>query len=137
MNMVLHDVLGKLAYIYIDDIIIYSKTADEHVHAIQQVLRRLEQNGLCVKFSKCQLCRSEIEYLGFIVGRNGLKVNPLKTKAIQDFPTPKDIKGVQAFLGVVGYFRYFIPDFALKAKPLYALLKKDVPFLWGKNRKKL
>jgi hypothetical protein len=100
-------------------------------------LEKLSANGLRVKFSKCQLFRSEIDYLGFLVGRDGLKVNPVKTKAIQDFPTPKDVKGVQAFLGVVGYFRVFIPDFATKAKPLYALLKKALLFHGGRSRKKL
>jgi hypothetical protein len=136
MNMVLQDVLGKFAYIYIDDIIIYSKTAEAHLNDISQILERLHTHGLRIKFSKVQLFKAEIEYLGFLVGRDGLKVNPAKTKAIQDFPDPTDVKGVQAFLGVVGYFRLFIPQFATKAKPLYALLKKDVPFSWGEDQRR-
>jgi hypothetical protein len=134
MNMVLQEVLGKFAYIYIDDIIVYSKTAEQHVLDISRVLERLNEHGLRIKFSKVQLFKAEIEYLGFLVGRDGLKVNPLKTKAIQDFPNPTDVKGVQAFLGVVGYFRVFIPDFATKARPLYALLKKGISFSWGEEQ---
>jgi hypothetical protein len=134
MNVVLQEVLGKFAYIYIDDIIVYSHTAEKHLQDIARVLELLFEHGLRIKFSKVQLFKAEIEYLGFLVGRDGLKVNPLKTKAIQDFPTPTDVKGVQAFLGVVGYFRVFIPDFATKARPLYALLKKGISFFWGEDQ---
>jgi hypothetical protein len=134
MNMVLQELLGDYAFIYIDDIVIYSKKADDHLQHIANILERLEKHGLRVKFSKCQLFKHEIEYLGYLVGKNGMKVNPKKIKAIQDFPTPKDIKGIQAFLGVVGYFRQFIPDYATMARPLYKLLKKEVPFKWGEEQ---
>jgi hypothetical protein len=134
MNMVLQELLGEYAFIYIDDIVIYSKTAEDHLQHIAKILQRLQKHGLRVKFSKCQLFKSEIEYLGYLVGKDGLKVNPAKIKAINEFPTPKDVKGIQAFLGVVGYFRQFIPDYATIARPLYLLLKKEVKFSWGEEQ---
>ncbi len=133
MNTVLQELMGDYAFIYIDDIVIYSKTADKHVRHIENVLDRLRKHGLRVKFSKCQLIQHKMEYLGFLVGKDGLKVNSKKVQAINDFPTPKDVKGIQAFLRVVGYFRQFIPDNATTARPLYKLLKKEASFCWGEE----
>ena len=117
-----------------DDIVIYSKSAESHLKHLDIVLDKLSQNGLRVKFSKCQLFRTQIHYLGFIVSRDGLRVNPEKVRAASAFPQPVNIKGIQAFLGLVGYFRHFIENFAIKAQPLYNLLKNDVPFVWTENQ---
>lgn len=136
MNVVLSGTLGKYAYIYIDDIIVYSKSADEHLNHLGTILDRVARAGLKIKLSKSQIFRTAIDYLGFIVSREGLKVNPAKVRAIQEFPTPKDVKGVQAFLGVVGYFRTFVKNFAEKARPLYQLLKQDVDFVWNAETQK-
>ncbi len=136
MNMVLQEMLGDYAFIYVDDIVIYSKSAKEHVRHIENIFQRLNKHGLKVKFSKCQMFKTEIEYLGFLVGKDGMKVNPKKVEAIAKFPTPRDIKGIQGFLGVVGYFRQFIAEYATMARPLYALLKKDVKFSWGEEQER-
>ncbi len=136
MNLVLSGCLGKYSFIYIDDIVIYSQTAEDHLKHIGIILERLRQNGLRVKFSKCQLFRTEIDYLGFIVGNGGIRVNPKKVQAAINFPTPADVKGVQAFLGLVGYFRVFIYNFAEKAQGLYELLKKETKFHWGPEQEK-
>jgi hypothetical protein len=132
MNMVLQETLGKFAFIYVDDIVIYSKTAEDHLQHIDAILSKLDKHGLRVKFSKCQLFRHQIQYLGFLVSGSGLEVNPEKVRAVTDFPRPADVKGIQAFLGLVGYFRTFVTDFATKARPMYHLLKKDVDFKWTK-----
>ena len=71
-----------------------------------------------------------MEYLGFLAGKDGLKVNPPKLKSIMDFPVPTKVRDVQAFLGLVGYFRIFVKKFAEKAKPLYKLLKQAIPWKW-------
>jgi hypothetical protein len=131
MNLVLTNILGKYAFIYIDDIVIYSKTAEDHLQHLEMIFERLQRHGLKVKFSKCQLMQTQIEYLGFLVGKDGLHVNPKKVTAVRNFPTPTDVKAVQAFLGVVGYFRTFIFNFASKARGLYVLLRKEAPFTWG------
>ena len=104
MNMVLQEVLGKFCFIYVDDIVIYSKSAESHLKHLDIVLDKLSQNGLRVKFSKCQLFRTQIHYLGFIVSRDGLRVNPEKVCSASAFPRPVKVKGIQAFLGLVGYF---------------------------------
>ena len=134
MNLVLTDVLGRYAFIYIDDIVIYSKSAEEHLQHLEIIFSRLQKYGLKIKFSKCQLMQTQIEYLGFLVGKDGLHVNPKKVEAIQKFPRPTDVRGIQAFLGVVGYFRTFVLNFAAKARGLYMLLRKETPFLWGKEQ---
>jgi len=130
MNAVLQGSLGKYAYIYIDDVVVYSKTAKEHLVHMEQVLRQLREANLRIKFSKCQFFQSHVEYLGYIIGRDGMRVNPKKLKAISHYPIPKDVKGVQAFLGLIGYFRLFVKGFASKARPLYDLLKKGIDFKW-------
>lgn len=131
MNLVLAGCLGKYAFIYIDDVVIYSKTAEEHIKHVEDVLQRLREAGLRIKFSKSQLFRTSIDYLGYVVSKSGIQVNPVKVEAIKHFPTPYNVKGIQAFLGMVGYFRHFIVDFATIARPLYHLLRKDVKFEWS------
>ena len=130
MNAVLQGSLGKYAYIYIDDIVIYSKTAKDHLKHIEKILLQLREANLRIKFSKCQFFQTSVEYLGYIIGRDGMRVNPKKLKSISHFPIPKDVKGVQAFLGLVGYFRLFVENFASIARPLYDLLKKSTEFKW-------
>ena len=134
MNMVLQDVLGRFCFIYLDDLVIYSKTAEDHIKHLDAVLEKLHQHGLRIKFTKSQLFRTQIHYLGFIVSRDGLRVNPEKVRAATEFPRPKNVKGIQAFLGLVGYFRTFIENFAGIARPLYNLLKQDVSFSWGEEQ---
>jgi transposase InsO family protein len=133
MQIVLSGCLGQYAFIYIDDIILFSQDAKQHLKHLELIFRRLQQAGLKVKASKCQLFLTEIEYLGYLVGRDGLKVNPKKVKAISEFPVPKKVKDVQAFLGVVGYFRTFIDHFAERARPLYKLLKNETVWKWDKE----
>ena len=130
MNLLLQGALGQYAYIYMDDIIIYSRDADSHLKHIETILEKLQTNGLKVKFSKCQLFREEIAYIGFLVSLNGMKVNPEKLNAVTHFPQPENVPGIQAFLGLVGYFHHFITNFADKAKALYRLLKKEMKFSW-------
>jgi hypothetical protein len=134
MNLVLAGTLGKYAFIYVDDIVIYSKNAEDHLKHLDIILSRLQETGFKVKFSKCQMFLSQIEYLGYLISRDGLRVNPNKVAAATNFPTPKDVKGVQGFLGLVGYFRWFIYNYAEKAKGLYDLLKSTTDFVWGEKQ---
>ncbi len=133
MTIVLSGCLGRYAFIYLDDLLVFSSTAKEHVKHLEDVFARLSQANLKVKFSKTQLFRTEIEYLGFLVGRDGVKVNPRKVAAIANFPTPENVKGVQSFLGLVNYFRVFVVKFSERARPLYELLKADNPWQWTKK----
>jgi transposase InsO family protein len=136
MTIVLSGCLGRYAFIYLDDLLVFSSTAKDHVKHLEDIFARLSQANLKVKFSKTQLFSTEIEYLGFLVGRDGVKVNPRKVSAIANFPEPKNVKGVQSFLGLVNYFRTFVVSFSERARPLYELLKDDSPWKWTEQEDK-
>jgi hypothetical protein len=136
MNLVLSGFMGHFSMIYIDDIIVYSKTAELHVEHIEKILDKLDEAGLRIKLSKCQIFRTSIKYLGYRVSQEGLMVEPAKLIAIDKYPRPKDVKGIQSFLGMIGYFRSFIVNFADVARPMYDLLKKGVKFEWTKEQQK-
>ena len=131
MQIVMSGCLGHHAFIYIDDILVFSKTPEEHLKHLEDVLSRLSAAGLKVKASKCQLFRTEVEYLGFLIGMHGLKVNPRQHEPISGFKRPEAVVHVQKFLGLIGYFRIFVSNFAARARPLYQLLKQDVEWKWG------
>lgn len=134
MNIVLTGCLGVYSYIYVDDVIIYSKTVEDHMRHLDDIFSRLRKVGLKIKAAKCQMFKTSIKYLGFIVGQDGLRINPKKLEAITCFPRPTNVKAVQGFLGLTGYFRTFILQYAQVAKPLYDLLKQDRPWKWGKEQ---
>jgi hypothetical protein len=113
-----------MLFIYIDNILVFSKTPKEHLKHFEEILQQLDKAGLCIRASKCQLWRSKVEYLGFIARKQGLRVNPPKLEAIKNFPILEEIQDVEAFLGLVGYFRIFLTSFANRAEPLYCLLRK-------------
>lgn len=133
INTILADVIGKGVYIYLDDVIIYSKTAEEHNKILFQVLDLLKQHNLQLKISKCIFYAKNFEYLGFIISESGISANPKKIEIIQKFPIPKNVKQVQSFLGILNYYRRFVRDFAKIAKPLTMLCKQDLPFIWTMN----
>lgn len=117
--------------VYIDDILIFSRTLQEHIQHIELVLRRIIESGLKLMPSKCFFLRQEVEYLGHIITSEGLKVNPVKVAAVENFPAPTSVSQVRQFLGLVSYYRRFIVGFANIAQPLHALTKKEVKFKWS------
>ena len=108
----------KFAIAYLDDIIIFSKTLQEHLSHIRKVFKKLQSAKLSMKMNKCNFFSKEIQYLGHILCTTGIQPLPSKTHAIQHMPLPTTPKQVQAFLGLVGYCRKFIKGFAKIAKPL-------------------
>ena len=118
------------AMAYLDDIIIYSSTPEEHLQHIKTVFERLCHAKLSMKLSKCHFFAKEIQYLGHILGREGIKPVPAKTEAIKAIHPPVNLKQVRTFLGLVGYYRKFIKNFAKIAKPLTMLTRMDVKFEW-------
>ena len=103
MQTIFSDLLDISIVIYLDDILIFSKNLEEHQAIVREVLCRLQQHGLYAKASKCQFHCSSVEFLGLIVSGNGLKMCPDKVQAIRDWPTPKCVKEVQAFLGFANF----------------------------------
>ena len=110
---------------YLDDLIIYSKSWEDHKKHISKVLQRLREAGLTVKAKKCQLGMTECVYLGHVVGNGTVKPEPGKIKAVQKFPIPQTKKQIREFLGLAGYYRCFISNFSSTAIPLTNLTKKS------------
>ncbi|KAJ9546526.1 hypothetical protein OSB04_019069 [Centaurea solstitialis] len=130
MNRVCKPYLDKFVIVFIDDILIYSKTAEEHGEHLRKVLEMLKREQLYAKFSKCEFWLKEVQILGHIVTQEGIKVDPAKIEAIKDWESPKSPSEVRSFLGLAGYYRRFIEHFSAIATPLTALTKKDVKFEW-------
>lgn len=130
-DVILAGLLGKRCFVYMDDIIIYSSTFAEHLEAVEEVLVRLRAAGLKLKPSKCQLLQRQVRYLGHIVSADGVEPEPGKLSSVRDFPRPTGVRGVREFLGLIGYYRRHVRDFARIAKPLTALTKKNTEFLWS------
>ncbi|PAA53525.1 hypothetical protein BOX15_Mlig001877g1 [Macrostomum lignano] len=130
MNMVLHDLLWKMALVYIDDIIIWSRTVSEHLTNLEAVFQRLRAANLRLKPSKCRFLADEVKFLGHVVSKDGIDVDPEKIKEVRDWSIPRNAKDLQSFLGLAGYYRNFIPEFSIVAAPLFDLTKKDKPFSW-------
>lgn len=134
MQIVLQGLLGISALVYLDDIVIYSSTTKDHLFRIQQVLERLREANLKLKLKKCSFLQSSIKFLGHKISADGITVHEDHFDAIKNYPAPKNRKQVQRFLGLVSYFRMFLPNFAKIACPITDLLKNDNSFVWGSEQ---
>lgn len=130
MNRLFRDLLDKYVVVFIDDILIYSKTPEEHDQHLREVLCRLRDSHFYCKQSKCELWKSEVTFLGHVVSSEGVRMEQAKVNAVKDWPTPKDVSEVRSFLGLAGYYRRFVRRFAHIAAPLTNLLEKGAPFEW-------
>jgi len=130
MNFIFKPFLIKFVFIFFDDILIYSKSWEEHVCHVDRVLKLLKEHQLYAKSSKCDFGVQEVEYLGYIVSHEGVKVGPNKTKAIMDWQVPQKLKNLRGFLGLIGYYRKFVKHYGQIAAPLTKLLKKG-GFSWS------
>ncbi|CAF5195616.1 unnamed protein product, partial [Rotaria magnacalcarata] len=124
MDIVLAGLKWQCCLVYIDDIIVYSPNFEQHLLDLEKVFLALREANLTLKASKCCFCRKEMKYLGHVVTQNGIKPDPTLTKAVTDFPQPKPIKDVQSFLGLTGYYRRFIKNYAKIAEPLIKQLRQ-------------
>ena len=119
--------LGELhlnwCIIYLEDIIVFSRTSEDHIHRLRAVFEKLKAAGLKLKPSKCDFFKKEIKYLGHVVSEQGVSTNPDKIKAVTEWPQPTTVTEVRSFLGFVSYYRRFIPNFSKVAKPLNQLLQ--------------
>ncbi|CAK9811734.1 Retrovirus-related Pol polyprotein from transposon 297 [Anthophora quadrimaculata] len=130
MDSVLSGLQGNEMFVYLDDIVIYASSITEHNVKFRKLSDRLRKANLKLQPDKCEFLRTEVAYLGHVIGRDGVKPDPRNVKAVKDFPAPKTTKNIKQFLGLAGYYRRFIPKFSHIAKPLTALLKKDAKFEW-------
>ncbi|KAJ0588955.1 putative nucleotidyltransferase, Ribonuclease H [Helianthus annuus] len=136
MNRVCKPYLDKFVIVFIDDILIYSKTKDEHEHHLRAILELLKKEKLYAKFSKCEFWLREVQFLGHVVNGDGIHVDPTKIEAIKNWETPKTPTEIRQFLGLAGYYRRFIEDFSKIAQPLTSLTQKDKNFDWGDKQEK-
>jgi len=126
MNKLLRDLInmGKIA-VFIDNVIVGMETEEGHDELVVEVIRRLKENDLYVKLEKCKWKMREVEFLGVVIGPEGIKIEKEKVKGVLEWPTPKYIKDVQKFLELANYYHWFIEGFAMVARPLHDLVKKD------------
>lgn len=130
MDVVMSGLHLDVCLVYLDDIILFSKTVEEHLERLVRVLGRLRSAGLKLKPEKCSLMRKSVSFLGHVVSEAGIATDPEKIKAVAEWPEPTSVKEVRSFLGLAGYYRRFVKGFAEIAAPLHALTRKDQPFFW-------
>uniref|UniRef100_A0A2N9HJT4 Reverse transcriptase domain-containing protein n=1 Tax=Fagus sylvatica TaxID=28930 RepID=A0A2N9HJT4_FAGSY len=136
MNHVLRAFIGRFVVVYFDDILIYSKNLEEHVMHLKSVLEILRKEKLFANLKKCTFCTDKLVFLGFVVSKRGIEVDEEKVKAIQEWPTPTTISQVRSFHGLASFYRQFVRDFSSLATPFTEVIKKNVPFKWGKEQEK-
>jgi hypothetical protein len=130
MNRLLAPMLRKCVVVFIDDVLVYSATLEDHVRHLTQVFELLSQQKLHLKQSKCLFAQEKLEFLGHIVSAAGITTDPKKVEVIQNWPIPKSTKDVRSFLGMAGYYRKFVAHFGIISRPLTTLLEKDTIFVW-------
>ncbi|KAL0539787.1 hypothetical protein IC582_024005 [Cucumis melo] len=132
MNRVFREFLNTFVIVFIDDILIYSKTEAEHEEHLRMVLQTLRDNKLYAKFSKCEFWLKQVSFLGHVVSKAGVSVDPAKIEAVTGWTRPSTVSEVRSFLGLAGYYRRFVENFSRIATPLTQLTRKGAPFVWSK-----
>lgn len=133
INNVLREFLDVFVVVYLDDILVYSKTIDEHVQHVRQVLTAMRKAHLRVKPSKSEFHKHEVTFLGYVVSKEGLKMDENTIKTILDWSTPTTVREVLSFLGFANFYRRFIMEYSKIATPLTHITRKDQAFTWGKE----
>ncbi|KAL0534796.1 hypothetical protein IC582_029090 [Cucumis melo] len=132
MNRVFREFLDTFVIVFIDDILIYSKTEAEHEEHLRIVVQTLRDNKLYAKFSKCEFWLKQVSFLGHVVSKAGVSVDPAKIEAVTGWTRPSTVSEVRSFLGLAGYYRRFVENFSRIATPLTQLTRKGAPFVWSK-----
>ena len=133
MNRVCRPMLDKSVIVFIDDILIYSKSEADHVVHIREILELLRKEKIYAKFLKCEFWLRQVQFLGHVISGDGVSVDPTKIEAIQNWEVPRNASEIRSFLGLAGYYRRFIKDFSRIVVPLTSLTWKEVKFKWGET----
>ena len=130
MNRIFRLFVDTFVIVFIDDILIYSETPEQHREHLRIVLGVLQEHRLFAKFSKCEFWLRRVMFLGHVISSDGVSVDPAKVEAVLDWKQPQSVTDIRSFLGLAGYYRRFIQDFSRIALPLTKLLRKGVKFEW-------
>ena len=133
MNNVFTGLLRKSVLVYLDDILVFSKTEEEHLQHVKQVLEVLRNHRLYAKLSKCEFGKKELNFLGHVVSAEGIKVDPKKVEIVNNWPIPNSVHQIRQFLGLANYFRRFVQGYTNLTRPLTRLMNKDVKFSWDEK----
>ncbi|XP_052176706.1 uncharacterized mitochondrial protein AtMg00860-like [Diospyros lotus] len=133
MNRVFRPFLDKFMIVFIDDILIYSPSEEEHESHLRIILQTLQEHKLYAKFSKCEFWLYQVAFLGHVVSAEGISVDPVKIAAMTNWKQPQSVTEVKSFLGLAGYYRKFVEGFSKIASPLTKLTQKGVKFDWNKR----
>lgn len=128
--------LEPQVFVYLDDIVIITKDFKTHIQTLEEVFKRLAKANLTINWDKSCFCRPQLRYLGYVVNKEGLQVDPDKVSAIMDFPTPRTVKQIRRFLGLASWYRRFVPNFSTVVTPLTSLLKKGKKWHWDEDQKR-
>src|SRR4030095_13876941 len=131
MNRVCRPMLDKSVIVFIDDILVYSKSESDHAKHLHELLEILRKEKLYAKFSKCEFWLRQVQFLGHTISAEGVMVDQSKISAFQNWEPPKNAQEVRSFLGLAGYYRRFIQNFSKIAVPLTSLTRKNLKFYWG------
>jgi len=133
MDIILSGLHPEICLVYLDDVIVFSNDAAQHLNRLEVVFDHLSQAGLKLKPEKCQFFQRSVCFLGHVISHEGIGTDPEKIKSVVQWPTPTCVADVRSFLGLASYYRRFIRDFAEVASPLHALLKKNCRFRWTED----
>ena len=122
--------LNNFTFMYLDNVLIFSKTYEEHLHHLHSVFEKFKEEGLKIKLSKCQFFKTHLHYLGHRISAVGLEPLPEKLEAIKNLVPTKNVDEAHQILGLLGYYRSFVPAFSDITLPITSLLKKNTPFVW-------
>ena len=131
MNKVFQPFLDKFVIVFIDDILIYSRSVEDHECHLRIILQTLREKQLYAKLSKCEFWLDHVVFLGHVVSSRGIEVDPVKIEAVLNWEVPKNVTEVRSFLGMASYYRRFVEGFSKLAGPLTKLLRKNIPFQWS------
>jgi len=134
VDMALAGLTLEVCLIYLDDLVVFSRTFEDHVVRLQAVFDRLRTANLKLKPSKCVLFAAKIKFLGSVISEEGIAPDPHKVEAVKTWPVPKNLTETRAFVTLAGYYRKHIRDFSLITPPLHKLTRKDMPFVWGSSQ---
>ncbi|CAC5364272.1 Retrovirus-related Pol polyprotein from transposon 297,Retrovirus-related Pol polyprotein from transposon 17.6 [Mytilus coruscus] len=130
MEAMLRGLNWKSSLVYLDDVLVFCRTFQDHLLHLQHVFERLRNTGLKLHPSKCNFAKQKVRYIGHIVNSEGISPDPEKVTAIRTYPTPTNIKQLRAFLGLSKYYHRFMKNYSKIASPLHQLTRKFIKFIW-------